>query len=793
MNDKLLNISTANSRRSKYWPQTQMYWSEFVKKLESPTRTAETYENYMAYKKSDQDELKDIGGFVGGVLKNGIRKSGHVVSRDLITLDLDNIPAGEAELIEKKLNTFNCAYVIYSTRKHSTYRPRLRVILPTDRSMTADEYEPIARKLADLIGMYYADPTTFQNERLMYWPSASKDSEYFYRVKDAGFLQADSVLRMYKNWRDINEWPIVPGQAKEDHLKLAQKQGEPTEKPGVVGAFCKTYNIIEAIDKFIPNSYEPTDIPDRYTYVGGSTAGGAVIYEDGKFLYSHHATDPCSGKLVNAFDLVRLHLYGDLDNDAKVGTPVNSLPSNKEMTKFALQDVSVRTLINAERMERTREEFNLPIDAPVDWMNELTTNPNTGKFDNTINNVVKILRYDPNLSKKIVLDEFANRGIVMGELPWNPSNTKRIWTDVDDAGLRNYIEVTYSITGKERIFDALSLVTYENRLDDVKKYLNSLIWDGVSRIDTLFRDYLGCEDNKYTRAVSRKSLCAAVARAIVPGIKWDYMPILTGPQGIGKSTFLAILGKDWFSDSLNTFEGKEASEMIQGTWINEIGELNGLNKSETNAVKQFLSKREDIYRVPYGRRTEIFKRRCVFFGTSNDNEYLKDKTGNRRFWPIDVGVHERSKSVFEDLPGEVDQVWAEAVAVWRLGEPLYLDKEIEALAFLEQESHTESNLKEGLILEYLEKEIPVNWNDLNIDSKKSYFNSTFTYQGETMKRNSVSAVEIWSECFGQDPGKIKRIEAMEINNILTGLKGWTREKSPRRLKYYGQQKCFIRK
>lgn len=153
-------------------------------------------------------------------------------------------------------------------------------------------------------------------------------------------------------------------------------------------------------------------------------------------------------------------------------------------------------------------------------------------------------------------------------------------------------------------------------------------------MDTLLSDYLGADDTPYTRAVMRKSLCAAVARAVIGGVKYDYMPIFTGPQGIGKSTFLAILGKQWFSDSLTTFEGKEAAELIQGTWINEVGELSAFTKQETQVIKQFLSKTEDIYRAAYGRRTDKYLRWCVFFGTSNDSEFLKDRqeTGASGRW-----------------------------------------------------------------------------------------------------------------------------------------------------------------
>lgn len=290
----------------------------------------------------------------------------------------------------------------------------------------------------------------------------------------------------------------------------------------------------------------------------------------------------------------------------------------------------------------------------------------------------------------------------------------------------------------------------------------------------------------------RKSLCAAVARAVIGGVKYDYMPIFTGPQGIGKSTFLSILGKSWFSDSLTTFEGKEAAELIQGTWINEVGELTAMTKQETSAVKQFLSKCEDIYRAAYGRQTKRYPRRCVFFGTSNDNEFLKDATGNRRFWPVDVGVHPAKKSAWQELPQEVDQIWAEAYAYWAIGEPLYLSKEVEALAEEQQKSHREASGKEGIILDFLEKRIPANWDQMSVQSRKMFLAGNLRTEEELVEREKVCAVEIWTECFNGDQKYLKRTESTEINNILLGAKGWVRNKSVRRYGPYGRQKGFER-
>ena len=176
----------------------------------------------------------------------------------------------------------------------------------------------------------------------------------------------------------------------------------------------------------------------------------------------------------------------------------------------------------------------------------------------------------------------------MGTTPWDNRNEVRQYEEVDDSGLRNYLENRYGLTGENKVNDAVLLVSHKRRYNSVRDYLESVKWDGKPRVETLLRDYLGAEDSIYTRKVMKVSLVAAVARAVEGGVKYDYMPIFTGKQGIGKSTFLAKLGKNWYSDSLQTFEGKEAAEMIQGTWINELGELTGFNRSETNLIKQFF-------------------------------------------------------------------------------------------------------------------------------------------------------------------------------------------------------------
>ncbi|TQI66242.1 virulence-associated E family protein [Clostridium sp. KNHs216] len=793
--DRQITISAAGSRNATRWPAQSLYISDLYDKLRTPLRSTETLTAYLRLNKPQQDSLKDVGGFVGGIVHGGGRRKGNAIDgRDILTLDLDHIPAGGTDDVLRRVDGLGCGYAVYSTRKHSPDAPRLRIILPLDRTCTADEYEPIARMAAKLIGIEMCDPSTFEPSRLMYWPSCCSDSQYIYTFGDKPFLSADGVLGLYPDWHDYTAWPQVPG-IQDAHKRLAAKQGDPTQKSGVVGAFCRTYNVYAAMDKFLPGIYEPVDNgSDRYTFTGGSTTGGAVVYDNGNFIFSHHATDPAGGKLCNAFDLVRYHLFADKDDAAQPGTPTNRLPSYTAMCELAVADAEVAALLNRERYEEATKDFTAPGEldpAPKDWMKLLQVSPQTGVPAKTADNVLVILENDPLLKGRILYDEFAKRGIVSETMPWDLTHPGfRVWNDNDDKGARWYMEKIYNITGRDKVTDALGLCGNNHAYNEVKDYLNSLSWDGVPRLDTLFIDYLGAADTPYVRAVARKSFTAAVARALDSGCKYDTMPILTGPQGLGKSTLLNKMGRKWFTDGLKTFEGKEACELIQGVWIVEIGELEAFNKSEVGRIKQFLSQRIDRFRAAYGRHVQECPRCCVFFGTSNNGEYLRDPTGGRRFWPVDLAVMQPTKNVFKDLDDEIDQLWAEAVTRWKLGEPLYLSGELEAAAKEEQESHREHSTREGLIRDFLDQQVPADWDTWDLQRRLMFWNNGEKGDLRLVERHRVCALEIWCEALGNDIRVIKNSDSAEINAIIAMQKSWRRMKNAARFGYCKWQRGF---
>lgn len=789
--DGPVTIAVGESRRSTQWKNKEVLWSQLVERLSIPTKTPETVDEYRGFAKSKRDEIKDVGGFVGGSLKGGRRKAEAIMQRRLLTLDLDDVPRN-ADPWDTVVLVLGCAAVLYSTHSHRPEAPRLRLVMPLSRPVSPEEYSAIARKVAQDIGIDMCDDTTYEPHRLMYWPSASINAEYRYEVEDGPWLNADEQLARYVDWHDPSEWPISSRRAEALH-RLASHQESPLEKNGIVGAFCRVYDIHDAIEHFLPDTYEKYD-DNRYTYKGGSTSGGLVLYDNGVFAYSHHGTDPASGKLCNAFDLVRIHLYGNLDDDTSPGTPSHKMPSFMKLQDEAMQIPEVREELAKANFERLKDRFDDP-DEDYDWVGQLTCNKN-GKFDNTINNVQLIMKHDAGLRGKYFYDTFKERMTVCGDLPWCKlaDRMTTTWTDTDDAGLRNFLEIKYEIVNTMKIGDAVLLAMQSCMRHPVREYLLSLKWDGVARADTIFIDYLGAEDTEYTRTVTRKALIGAVARIMQPGCKHDHILVLVGPQGCRKSTTLAKLGKSWFSDSFYTVQGKEAYEQIQGFWLIEMGEMAATRKAELESIKQFVSKQSDSYRAAYAKRTQEHPRQCAFFGTTNDDEFLRDATGGRRFWP--VTVTDKGRETGDYFTAEiVDQVWAEIVMRYSAGENWYLDNaKIEAVARQIQDAHTEMNGKQGLLEQFVERLLPKDWATRNLSQRLAYWNDGFDdeKQAGTERRKAICALEIHCELFGGTVKDYTPQKTREYNAMLKRLPGW---KARSRINYgeiYGQQRGFVR-
>ena len=604
-----IQIATGNSRMEKRWNNVEMELDEFIGRISHTIRTAETVEQYMKMTKAKQDAIKDVGGFVGGRLKGGRRKKDCVEFRIIITLDIDHAVPGVIEQIEMLYN-YRC--FIYSTHKHTPENPRLRLVIILSRPVSPDEYVAIARKVAEDIGIEMFDDTTYEPSRLMYWPSTSADGEFIFRDIEGEPLNPDDVLSRYKDWRDSSEWPVSSRQQSIVQREM-RKQADPLSKDGVIGAFCRTYTIEEAIANFLSDVYQPSAMSGRYDYIPADSQAGVVIYE-GKFAYSHHATDPACGKLMNAFDMVRIHRFGEMDEKVSEDTEAAKLPSFTAMSEFAVSDENVKMTIAGERMEKAEKEFS---GESGDWLKQLEYEKRSTVVKNTLRNLLLILNNDEKL-KGIVFNQLSDGMEIKGAVPWE--HPGRFWRDADDAQLISYVDLNYGTFSMRNYNIAVTKAADDRSYHPVREFLDALPeWDKVPRVDTLLIDYLGADDTPYVRAVTRKTLCGAVCRVLSPGCKFDTMLVLNGPQGVGKSTLISRLAGDWFSDSLNLSDTKDktAAEKLQGYWIMEIGELAGLKKAEVETLRSFLSRQNDIYRASFGRRATPHLRQCVFFGTTN--------------------------------------------------------------------------------------------------------------------------------------------------------------------------------
>lgn len=372
-----------------------------------------------------------------------------------------------------------------------------------------------------------------------------------------------------------------------------------------------------------------------------------------------------------------------------------------------------------------------------------------------------------------------------------------IWTDSHDINLRMMIEAPktqggygFKISDRD-LRGGVDIVARENSYHPVTQYLSSLRWDGKNRCERLFIDYLSCDDTPYHRETSMLVLLGAVARVFEPGHKFDFVPILEGTQGKRKSTFVNVLGRGWFSELSGDFHNNQAMvEQILGSWIVEIPELQGFSRADTNVLKAWVSRTQDKVRLAYDRRARMFPRQCIFIGSTNDDTYLRDHTGGRRFWPIRTNI--ASEIDTDGLEAEIDQVWAEATARYHALRqqiklthlPLYLSspEAIEEAKTLQESRRVETveDSLAGSISQWLDAPIGTDerFDDLDQDAPKVY-------------RNYTCVPQIWCEMMGHDIGRLNREDQTRIGAALNRVKGWTKE-GQRTTKRYGLQRVYVR-
>ena len=453
-----------------------------------------------------------------------------------------------------------------------------------------------------------------------------------------------------------------------------------------------------------------------------------------------------------------------------------------------------------------------------DWVSLLDLNEE-GAIKPTLHNVELMVRNDPRLSGLPQLNEFtlepvqriapgtkANRRAnaakqtrqLAGRV-WQVKDALNgdLWSDDRDFAIRSILEAPktqggYGVKVTDRDLKAsIVLAATDHSFHPVREYLERPTWDGVARVETLFHDYVGAPDDAYSRSVSRLMMVAAVTRIYEPGAKWDFAVILEGLQGKRKSTFIQTLGRSWFAELDGDFhDPKQMIELMQGAWIMEIPELSGFNRGDVRSIKAFISRQRDRARLAYAKRAGEFPRQCIFIGSTNDREYLKDDTGGRRFWPMLCCLD--GEIDIDRLDVNVDQLWAEALTLYRAMRvaqpygipPLYLtDPEARATAARLQESRRVESADDGWagrIADWLD--LPINTGSLDEDTDE---------QGRPLYRDKTCLMELWFECLGNQ-GKYQTADGNMLARIMTKITGWTSPGTQHRFGKYGKQRVYLR-
>lgn len=336
-------------------------------------------------------------------------------------------------------------------------------------------------------------------------------------------------------------------------------------------------------------------------------------------------------------------------------------------------------------------------------------------------NLVHILRNHEDCRGMLAFDQYAELIMKVKPPPWHGDHPFKVgeWSEVDDYKFRLWLSDRFCEAKEKDVMQAVTLVAREHTWHPLIEWLEGVKWDGTHRLKTWLIDYLGCckgrdfeklelaERDKtaaYVEAVGAKWMIGAVGRVFtaarngaVTGSQMDTMLILEGEQGLMKSTALRVLGDEWFTDEKLDFGNKDSFLILQGRWIIEMAELEGLNKADTSATKHFITKREDLFRAPYGRKLEKKPRRCAFAGTVNPVQgYLKDDSGNRRFWPVACTVID-----LDGLRANVRQLWAEAVHRFKAGERWWVEPHERELFVVEQEKRFQEDAWRDAIEDYL--------------------------------------------------------------------------------------------
>lgn len=772
MGDFTLAIATAPKRDSKTWKNGVITWDEFLGWCQTP------------------DNKKEAGNYVFGRLNGDRRTKRTIEARSAVTLDVD-FPSESFQVDVQMLDFHLVWHTTYSSTPQS---PRYRIIIPLDREVSPAEYEAAARAVMDMIGLEQFDPGSIQPERYMFKPATQKPDFYDWMEQNGPTASAEELVAACPE--SLEALPLgTPPRWKKD----------PLEMPGLIGEFNRAHQDLDELIETFDLPYERAS-GTRWTLKGSVGAAGVGEVRPGLW-YSHHANDPAFGQACSAFDLVRLHQFVELDDQSKENTPVNRLPSHLRMLEVA----EIDPVTMDARWSDTVADFGgspdtpRPATAPApsqssqsqpaapqstsggNWRTGLVVN-RAGAVTDSLANWNLIRANDP--AFKVISWNKMTRSIeITGDLPWRDYvHSERAWLNRDTSALMVHLEETYRglRVAKIRVDTLIDDHVSRNTIDPVRDYLVGLKWDGTPRIETCLP---GVTPTEFTRLAARKSLVAAVARVMQPGVKWDHSLILFGSEGLGKTFWIDKMSKGWTA-TLGDIRSKDTLITLDRTWIVVSDEGHSLKKSDADMQKEFLTRSTDVWRAPYEAQASEHPRRCVIWGTTNDDVFLRNQEGNRRY----LIVHCERQVDFDAMTDHyVDQVWAEAYHLWQHGEVLFLAGDENALATVERERFTEDDAQAGLIEEYLDMLVPADWDSMGPAGRAAYFlDSKAGMVKGTDPITVTCAAQIWYEALGEMKNP-RKVDLQLIHESMKNVMGWRKLPGKRqRFQGYGPQMPYER-
>lgn len=766
--DTTFKIVTAPKRDSLHWKAGTITWGELTEWMGSPANR-KAAGNYLlgelsvttvAHDKDDPDDK----------CTNLHRRKDAVVSRSAISLDIDSPERTFADAVEL---AFPYAGLMHTTYSSSPDAPRYRLIIPVDRELAPDEYVAASHAIMQMLGRDQFDPGSEQPERYMFRPAAQQKRWFQWWELPGDPVPVDQLLDDFEE--DLSRKPLP---------KPSRTKRNPFEIDGVIGAFNRAYEDWDLLIEVYDLPYQKVD-EDRYQLVGArSQAGMGPVRDVAGFVYSHHANDPAYGVTCSAFDLVRLHLFGELDETAKPNTPVNKLPSHEQMLDIASTDHRVTAQLVGLDFDAVMDD---DIATPEEWKLNLRRN-RTGKFIDHVHNWDLVRANDP-LFSSLVYNELSLSPEVAGDsLPWREvKEVNRIFSENDRWQTVFYLEREYDFRPTKQLVDALIDTTaHERVINPVRDYLAELVWDQKPRLETCLP---GVYPTEFTRKVARMVMVAAVARMMDPGCKWDHTLVLYGDEGLGKSWWIERISRG-YSSSLGRIDNKDTLLTMQRSWIMTADEGHSLRKADSDAMKEFLTRTSDVFRMPFDRETLVHPRHSVIWSTTNDETFLRRQQGNRRF----LIVHCQQSVDFDLYTDEyVDQLWAEAVYLYHAGQKLYLEGEEAEQAAEERERFIEEDSLVGVLHEFMEQLVPDDWWDKSPDGRIAWMadrDQGFEKPGVT-KMDRVCSRQIWREALGQR-GEPRRVDLLEVFEALKRVPGWRQADGRVRIPGYGPQNAFIR-